>query len=67
MPENTYNNLYQKGLIYSSGNLGASSRYDAGDRGRNRDAALSKFSQSTGSGTSILGVDEEKLVAYKYN
>ena len=67
MPESTYNDLYQKGLIYSSGKLGASSRYDAGDLGRKRDEALSMFSQSANSGTSILGLDEEKLVAYKFN
>ena len=67
MPENTYSNLYRGRPIYSSGNLGASSRYDAGDQGRNRDVALSKFSQSANSGTKIPGVDEEKLVAYKFN
>lgn len=67
MPESTYNNLYRGRPIYSSGRLGASSRYDAGDQGRKRDEALSIFSQSANSGTSISGVDEEKLVAYKYN
>lgn len=67
MPEDTYNNLYKGRPIYSSGNSGASSRYDAGDQGRKRDEALSRFSQSANSGTSILGVDEEKLVAYKFN
>ena len=68
MPESTYNNLYQKGLIYSSGRLGGDSIYNSGEAGRIRDKIRSEyFNQSTSSPTLITASKEHKLVATKYN
>lgn len=68
MPRDIYNDVYRGRPIYSSGNLAGSSIYDAGDRGRNRDAAYSTFRQSADSGTLITYPNDlDKLVAYKYN
>ena len=69
MPESTYNDLYQRGLIYSSGRLGGDSIYNSGEAGRIRDKIRSEyFNQGVASGiTSITASKEHKLVATKYN
>ena len=67
MNESTYNDIYKGKLIYSAGNLGGESCWNAGEDGEKRQQALSLFSQSANRGTLITASNEHKLVAYKFN